>query len=104
MPKSLIVCLCVPPPLSAALQIFPALQTPPVSTAAAAAVWAASLSATNNRACMAQVMRCPTAAWHMRVLYRTLEPLVAPLEPLLLAAGIGQGHPARHCNCGGHWD
>lgn len=85
--------------LNSALAIFPALQTPPVSTAAAAAVWAASLSATNNRACMAQVMRCPTAAWHMRVLYRTLEPLVAPLEPLLLAAGIGQGHPARHCNC-----
>lgn len=35
----------------------------------------------------------------MKVAYRLLEPLLAPLEPLLLAAGIGRGHPSRHCLC-----
>lgn len=36
----------------------------------------------------------------MGLLYRWLEPLIAPLEPLLWLTGVGASHPQRRCVCG----
>ena len=42
----------------------------------------------------------PESAWRLEACYRWLEPLIAPLEPLLLAAGVERQHDQRHCLCG----
>ncbi|KAL4440563.1 hypothetical protein ABPG75_003564 [Micractinium tetrahymenae] len=71
----------------------------PVATAAATAAWAAAVMATSWRSCTGAFMQHPVAARQLGVAYQLLRPLIAPLEPLLLAAGIGRGHPAWHCHC-----
>ncbi len=90
-------------PTSSALpcQAFPLYLVPPVALMPLAAVWAAIMSTSNARVCRNELLQHPTAAWHLHACYRLLEPLVAPLEPLLLAAGIGHGRRERHCHCGG---
>jgi hypothetical protein len=73
---------------------------PPVLAAGVQAVGALAVALTNGRTCSSDMMQHPAAAPHLRTLYHWLEPAVAPLEPLLLAAGVGRGHPQRHCHCG----
>ncbi|KAL4440564.1 hypothetical protein ABPG75_003565 [Micractinium tetrahymenae] len=75
------------------------VQLPPAATAAAAAVWTMVLASGNRRVCGLQLLQHPAAAWHVDLLYSCMHPLVAPLEPLMLAVGIGRDHPARHCHC-----
>lgn len=74
-------------------------RLPPVSMAACSLAWAAATSARGPRLC-STCMQHRGSRWRMEVAYRLLEPLVAPLEPLLLAAGVVRGHPHRHCYCG----
>lgn len=91
-----------PLPPSTLPQMFPVYQVPPVSTAATMAVWTAILSATNGKVCGSALLQQPVDTWHMSVWYHALEPLLSPLEPLLLAAGIGSDHPGRRCHGGAY--
>lgn len=75
-------------------------KLPPVATAAAAAAWAALLASGNGRVCALGLAQHPACACGFDLLYRWGRPLVAPLEPMLLAAGVSRGHAARRCLCG----
>ena len=50
--------------------------------------------------CSSGLLTHPATRPWIHVLYRLLEPATAPLEPLLLAAGVRRDHPHRHCHCG----
>lgn len=94
----------IPPSPLLALAIHPRqrlllFKLPPVSMAASSAAWAAANSARGSRLC-SSCLQHRGGQWRMELLYRLLEPLVVPLEPLLLAAGIASGHPQRRCHCG----
>lgn len=83
------------------VQCLLAFQLPPVAMAASSLARAAAAASGNGHLCDSALLAHPAAARRVGTLYRLLEPLVAPLEPLLLAAGIGQHHRARRCHCGG---
>ncbi len=83
------------------VQCLLAFQLPPVAMAASSLARAAVAASGNGRLCDSALLAHPAAAWRVRTLYRLLQPLIAPLEPLLLAAGIGLHHRARRCHCGG---
>ena len=76
-----------------------AISRPPLLAAGMQAVGTLPVALTNGRTCSSDMMQHPAAAPHLRALYRWLEPAVAPLEPLLLGAGVGRAHPHRHCHC-----
>ena len=91
------------PQVSAALPLLQGavgFPLPPLLAAGMQAVGTLPVALTNGRTCSSDMMQHPAAAPHLRALYRWLEPAVAPLEPLLLGAGVGRAHPHRHCHCG----
>ena len=90
------------PQVSAALPLLQGavgFPLPPLLAAGMQAVGTLPVALTNGRTCSSDMMQHPAAAPHLRALYRWLEPAVAPLEPLLLGAGVGRAHPHRHCHC-----
>ncbi|KAL4433906.1 hypothetical protein ABPG75_000347 [Micractinium tetrahymenae] len=91
--------LCASAGVSSGLLCLLAFQLPPVAMAVSSLAWAAAAAAGNGTLCSSAFLAHPAAARRLEVLYRLLEPLVVPLEPLLLAAGVGQRHPARRCLC-----
>ncbi len=94
-----------PPPLilllaSVRLQGAVGLWLPPLLSAVLQVASTAAMAATNPAHCASVYVRHAQAAAHMSLLYRWLEPLVAPLEPLLWLAGVGAAQPQRRCLCG----
>jgi hypothetical protein len=77
------------------------LQLPPVTSAAVQAAATALAAAGNRRTCASPRLTPPAVQSCLGLLYRLLEPAIAPLEPMLLAAGVGASHPHRACHCGG---
>ncbi|KAL4448631.1 hypothetical protein ABPG75_005850 [Micractinium tetrahymenae] len=75
------------------------LRLPPLPSALLQAAGAAAMAATNPLHCASSYVRHPQAAAGMGMLYRWLEPLIAPLEPLLWLAGVGDAHSQRRCLC-----
>ncbi|KAI7836497.1 hypothetical protein COHA_009645 [Chlorella ohadii] len=74
-------------------------QLPPVAMAASACCTAAALASMNARVCASDFLQHPESAWRLEAYYRWLEPLIAPIEPLLLATGLHREHSERHCHC-----
>ncbi|KAL4441891.1 hypothetical protein ABPG77_003807 [Micractinium sp. CCAP 211/92] len=91
--------LCSASGVTSSVTCLLAFQLPPVAMAASSLARAAVAASGNGRLCDSALLAHPAAAWRMGTLYRLLEPLIAPLEPLLLAAGIGLHHRARRCHC-----
>ncbi len=73
------------------LQVGVGLQLPPVLGAALQLVSTLVVTTTNSTQCVAA---------RMHTLYSWLQPAIAPLEPLLWAAGIPAAHPFRRCYAG----
>lgn len=82
------------------LQVGVGLQLPPVLGAALQLVSTLVVTTTNSTQCAAQYLQHQQVAARMHTLYSWLQPAIAPLEPLLWAAGIPAAHPFRRCCAG----
>jgi hypothetical protein len=87
-------------PMTTLVQASIGLHLPPVLSAAVQAASTAALVSTNGAHCAAGIMQHAHTAARMDAAYLWLEPLIAPLEPLLWMMGVGATHSQRRCHCG----
>ena len=77
------------------------LELPPLLSAAVQVAGVAAVAARNPRVCAAPYLQHPHNRRLLGRVYRLLQPAVAPLEPLLGAAGVsGENSLGRQCICG----
>lgn len=92
--------LLTPAPPAATPQCALGLPLPPLLNAAVQAAATALVARANPALCDSPYMRHAATAAGVELAYSYLEPAIAPLEPLLWAAGVGLAHPHRRCLCG----